>query len=52
MKGDVFAVVHQSTAPVLPKPVCVAPQPNVTAVPDPPIVSVEPLAFTISFTLI
>ena len=28
VKGEVFAVVHQSTVPVLPNPVCVAPQAN------------------------
>ena len=50
-KGDVLAVVHQSTVPVLPKPVCVAPHAKVTAVPGPPNVSVLPDLFSILFTL-
>ena len=44
--------VCQSTVPVLPKPVCVAPQAKVTAVPGPPNVIVDPLSFSILFTLI
>ena len=46
VNGDVLAVVHQSTVPVRPKPVCVAPDPKVTAVPGPPNVRVEPLCLT------
>jgi hypothetical protein len=52
VNGDVLAVVHQSTVPVLPNPVCVAPGAKVTAVQAPPIVSVLPVLFCISFTLI
>ena len=52
VKGEVLAVVHQLTVPVLPKPVCVAPDPKVTAVPGPPNVRVEPLCLTTSFTSI
>ena len=52
VKGLVFAVVHQLTVPVRPNPVCVAPDPKVTAVPGPPNVRVEPLCLTTSFTSI
>jgi hypothetical protein len=52
VNGLVLAVVHQSTVPVLPKPVCVAPQAKVTVVPDSPNVSVLPVLFVIVFTLI
>ena len=34
VKGPVFAVVHQSTVPVLPKPDCDAQDANVTVLPD------------------
>ena len=37
VNGLVLAVVHQSTVPVLPKPVCAAPLPKVTVSPDAPI---------------
>ena len=52
VKGEVLAVVHQSTVPVLPNPVCVAPQAKVTVVPDSPNVSVLPVLFVTVFTLI
>ena len=52
VKGEVLAVVHQLTVPVLPNPVCVAPQAKVTAVLGPPNVSVLPDLFSILFTLI
>ena len=42
VKGLVFAVVHQSTVPVLPKPVCVAPDARLTAPPHLPNVTVAP----------
>ena len=42
VKGDVLAVVHQSTVPVRPKPVCVAPVASVTVLPDEPKVNVDP----------
>jgi hypothetical protein len=52
VKGDVLAVVHQFTVPVRPKPVCVAPQAKVIAVPGPPNSMVLPSDFSILFTLI
>ena len=52
VKGEVLAVVHQSTVPVLPNPVCVAPGAKVTAVQAPPNVSVLPDHFSILSTLI
>ena len=42
VKGLVLAVVHQSTVPVLPKPVCVAPYAKATEAPQEPIVIVDP----------
>ena len=51
VNGDVFAVVHQSTVPVLPNPVCVAPLAKVT-VQAPPNSNVLPDLFSILFTLI
>ena len=51
VKGEVLAVVHQSTVPVLPNPVCVAPQAKVTAVPGPPNPSVLPVLLSILFAL-
>ena len=52
VNGDVFAVVHQLTVPVLPNPVCVAPQANCIVVPDLPNVSELPVLFSTVFTLI
>ena len=48
VKGEVLAVAHQSTVPVLPKPVCAAPLPKVTVSPDAPIVIVLPDSFIMS----
>ena len=42
VKGVVFAVVHQSTVPVLPMPDVVAPQATATVCPEEPIVIVDP----------
>ena len=42
MKGEVFAVVHQSTVPVLPIPTVLAPQAIETVLPLAPNVIVEP----------
>ena len=49
VKVDVFGVVCQLTEPLRPKPDWVAPEPKVTAVPQPPKVSVEPDALSIVF---
>ena len=45
MRGDVFAVVHQSTVPVLPIPDVVAPHATATVCPEEPIVIVDPHFF-------
>ena len=47
VKGLVFAVVHQFTVPVLPKPVCVAPDARLTAPPHLPNVTVAPSKTTV-----
>tara|TARA_R100001129_G_scaffold180627_1_gene158885 strand:+ start:156 stop:386 length:231 start_codon:yes stop_codon:yes gene_type:complete len=47
VKGPVFAVVHQLTVPVLPKPVCVAPEARLTAPPHLPNVIVAPSKTTV-----
>ena len=52
VKGAVFAVVHQLTVPVLPKPVCDAPVASDTVLPEDPTVSVEPHCTSIVFTSI
>ena len=52
VKGDVFAVVHQSTVPVRPKPDCDAPLAKVTVLPELPTVQVEPHCTSTVFTSI
>ena len=42
MKGLVFAVVHQSTVPVLPIPDVLAPEATATVCPEEPNVIVDP----------
>ena len=52
VNGLVFAVVHQSTVPVLPKPVCDAPDAKAIVLPDSPKVNVDPDYVVTVFTLI
>jgi len=52
VKGEVFAVVHQSTVPVRPKPDWDAPVANVTVLPDEPKVNVDPHCTSTVFTSI